>query len=409
MNKSKRHRRGYALVVFVLLMSALLGLAALVIDLGFARLAQRQMQSAVDTAALEGLRFRDELPPNAATDDFDEARRQQASDFVAWMFDDNLDPDSAQFDAPHFGAGPVVELTGGVGDPTLNAGQLITVPASPVYKPHRSDGEPGLELNLANSDDGDMVAIPDGLQVHMRRTSKLAEEQPGISSRGPAVPLLFGRGALLPNADSSTGYSPRREGITVRATATAHAEPARSIGSTYLSADPSVPDVPGMIPIAIRATEWMSMSGVRTLSIDATDRAVLEDSSNEVGFVMSTNADSAAVSVGSQPPYVPAASGFVSSMVAGAAEDAGTRRGYLVIVGDSTIPPVDVVVGFGFADGITQIAPDQFQLTKRINHIASQNASAIPLATLSTLVAADAIHSGFELQEHALLAPALVR
>ena len=34
----------------------LLGLAALVIDLGFARLTQRQMQSAVDSAALEGLR-----------------------------------------------------------------------------------------------------------------------------------------------------------------------------------------------------------------------------------------------------------------------------------------------------------------------------------------------------------------
>ena len=35
----------------------LMGLAALVIDMGFARLAQRQMQTAVDSAALEGLRW----------------------------------------------------------------------------------------------------------------------------------------------------------------------------------------------------------------------------------------------------------------------------------------------------------------------------------------------------------------
>ena len=33
----------------------LMGLAALVIDMGFARLAQRQMQTAVDSAALEGI------------------------------------------------------------------------------------------------------------------------------------------------------------------------------------------------------------------------------------------------------------------------------------------------------------------------------------------------------------------
>ena len=52
-------RAGYALVLFVMMFFGLMGLAALVIDLGFARLAQRQMQTAVDSAALEGLRWRD--------------------------------------------------------------------------------------------------------------------------------------------------------------------------------------------------------------------------------------------------------------------------------------------------------------------------------------------------------------
>ena len=55
-------RAGYALVLFVMIFFGLMGLAALVIDMGFARLAQRQMQTAVDSAALEGLRWRD-VPP----------------------------------------------------------------------------------------------------------------------------------------------------------------------------------------------------------------------------------------------------------------------------------------------------------------------------------------------------------
>ena len=51
-------RAGYALVLFVMIFFGLMGLAALVIDMGFARLAQNQMQTAVDCAALEGLRWR---------------------------------------------------------------------------------------------------------------------------------------------------------------------------------------------------------------------------------------------------------------------------------------------------------------------------------------------------------------
>src|SRR5208337_4438462 len=55
-------RAGYVLVFFAFMFFGLMGLAALVIDMGFARLAQRQMQTAVDSAALEGLRFRDDIP-----------------------------------------------------------------------------------------------------------------------------------------------------------------------------------------------------------------------------------------------------------------------------------------------------------------------------------------------------------
>ena len=59
LHRGKRtDRAGYALVLFVMIFFGLMGLAALVIDMGFARLAQRQMQTAVDSAALEGLRWR---------------------------------------------------------------------------------------------------------------------------------------------------------------------------------------------------------------------------------------------------------------------------------------------------------------------------------------------------------------
>ena len=56
---------GYVLVLFVMMFFGLMGLAALVIDMGFARLAQRQMQTAVDSAALEGLRWQAASPTDS--------------------------------------------------------------------------------------------------------------------------------------------------------------------------------------------------------------------------------------------------------------------------------------------------------------------------------------------------------
>ena len=54
--KTRGHNRGgYVLVLFVLLLFGIFAMAALVIDIGFARLAQRQMQTAADAAALEGI------------------------------------------------------------------------------------------------------------------------------------------------------------------------------------------------------------------------------------------------------------------------------------------------------------------------------------------------------------------
>ena len=56
----------------------------------------------------------------------------------------------------HYGAGPVVNFSGGVGPANLAAAQTMT-PAHPAGLPtDAADGTPGLELNPANAIDGDM-------------------------------------------------------------------------------------------------------------------------------------------------------------------------------------------------------------------------------------------------------------
>ena len=55
-------RAGYTLALFAMFFFGMMGLAALVIDIAFVRFAQRNMQAAVDSAALEGLRWRDSIP-----------------------------------------------------------------------------------------------------------------------------------------------------------------------------------------------------------------------------------------------------------------------------------------------------------------------------------------------------------
>ena len=47
------------LVLVAVMLFALMALAALIIDMGFVRLTQGQMQSGVNSTALEGLRWRD--------------------------------------------------------------------------------------------------------------------------------------------------------------------------------------------------------------------------------------------------------------------------------------------------------------------------------------------------------------
>ena len=74
--------------------------------------------------------------------------------------------------------------------------------------------------------------------VRMRRTNNLngLDQEPGISSGGPTLPILFGRGSLMARSaalSGGTGQLSVASGITVRATAIAGPQPAKTVGPLY--------------------------------------------------------------------------------------------------------------------------------------------------------------------------------
>lgn len=231
----------YAIVGLMLF--GIFGIVAVTIDFGLVTLARVQMQNAVDSAALEGLRQRDTLG--------DAGRRQAAADLLAQTFDDDLNP--ANGDPRTFGAGPNLQTTGGLAGTTNASAQLI-ISDPPVYKPSP-------QLNTANEAHGDMVSgsyaaapVPDeandygrndftpavvgasatapAFLVRSRRTNDTQglDNIDGVSSAGSTLPLLFGHASMV-------NGPVRANGFTVRATAIADSRPAVRVGLV----NPSLP------------------------------------------------------------------------------------------------------------------------------------------------------------------------
>jgi hypothetical protein len=288
------------MIQVMLFMFGLLGIAAVVIDLGFARLAQGQMQVGTDTAALEGLRLRDEGS--------ELARRQEARLFALKTYEDPVtrilndgNPANDGGLPPYArltGAGAKIGLSGG--QTPLRALQQISISADPVYRPC-------LALNQANIVNGDLVGgayDPSGLKAaagyqpvtktdynrHMTRTEELAAGVPADAflarmrrtgytppgsldtpdqddgadvacastdttvSAGPSSPLLFGLGSTV-RPTIGSGYSVRQHGFTVRATSLARGLPARQIAATYAA------------PFALERTFWESSVSAASFSL----------------------------------------------------------------------------------------------------------------------------------------------
>lgn len=337
--RKRTDRAGYTLVLFAMIFFGLMGLAALVIDLGFARLAQSQMQTGVDAAALEGLRWQ----AASSTDPSAPDPRQQASQMVASLFTDYVDASGGTVQC---GAGPVVEFTGGIGPADVAAAQTMVIPNPPVYQPMRADGTPGLELNPSNATEGDMVAgtynsgqpsaegdnytradftpalsgssASSAFLVRMRRTNNTSglDQEPGVSSSGPTLPILFGRGSMMARSGGS-GQLSVTSGVTVRATAIAGPQPAKTVGPIYANSGGTLTAVAQLAPFAIRSDLWAGLAiagttaGTTVNPLAAGSGAIILDSQfrsalTAIGqaFVASTD-DSALLSGPQNAVYVP--------------------------------------------------------------------------------------------------------
>jgi len=277
------------LAQFALIVFALFGVLSLVTDIGYVRLTQVEMQAAADSASLEGLRLRNsDLSDGFAADC---QRRIAARDVVRRTFADDVDPSTGETRV-RSGAGPIIGFDAeGVGD--LNARQRIT-PEFAMYRPNlqlnqttpsganleygdmvsgsfvytigsredasyaRLDGDFARSAIVPAPDTG-FAACPDTVPVdafgnptwpeppasgpivgpgdqaflvRLRRTNDFGglDNVDGVSTSGPALPLLLGRGTTILARQEGDSYSVRHHGITVRATSIANARPALRVG-----------------------------------------------------------------------------------------------------------------------------------------------------------------------------------
>lgn len=271
------------LAQFALLAFGIFGIMALAIDLGIVTLTRVQMQNAADAAAIEGLR----LGP---------AGRGSVAETVSWMFDDDFDVAAGESIDRQLGAGPVSLFDPDEpGITNLDGARLMQLPANPeerVYKPRLEtndanelrgdivfgafsyrDGPPPDERGrhqcvLSGDDDPDCPYVREdftpvagaqtALLVRLRRSRYVDDVEPGVSSNGGPVDLLFGRGThVSDDPDALIPYNVRRDGLTVRATAIAGTAPVWRVGPAVVqpSAPPltQVVDLPGAAPFAITA------------------------------------------------------------------------------------------------------------------------------------------------------------
>jgi hypothetical protein len=264
-----RHRQsGSVLVIFALSLLIVFALAALTIDMAVMRLTQRQMHTATDSAAVVGLSLRD-----TPTD-----RRAAAQDQVSFVFDDDFNTAS---DAFQFGAGPTYNRTSLLGF-GLEGG---TINSTSVY-------DPVLQPNAANAAHGDMLSgdyvfgqrhdegynllnpyerddfpsgfdefasptPPNSFLVRVRRTRNASglDNVAGVSSSGPSIPMVFGRGTAIARASGSS-FDPRNDGFSFVSTSIADAQPTLALGPVHTPGIIAPSGIPGVGYFSLDAGYW---------------------------------------------------------------------------------------------------------------------------------------------------------
>jgi len=257
---------------------ALIGVMALTLDFGFVLLARRQMQTGVNSAAVEGLRGQGLAAFDA---NGEQLRRNNARNVLRLTYDDDFDLSG---NTTTLGAGIDSSLIQGngfqsttIGPANTTLGEDLANRSTFIFRPDN------YELNQANERHGDMVTGTfDPAAVHtealdyvrldfdptasnsasflarMRRTHDPdnLDEVAGVSSRGGGLPLLLARAGWM-NEDASAAYSVRRDGVTVRSTAIADGVVARSVGVADLTMSPVLP---GVAPIALSLRDWQNLT-----------------------------------------------------------------------------------------------------------------------------------------------------
>ncbi|MDB5341643.1 MAG: hypothetical protein JWP89_20 [Schlesneria sp.] len=364
----RSRRGGQSLVLFVMVLFGLLALAALVIDLGVARVSQRQMQSIADAAALAAANtYNSQFIITNDDVASDQSARTEAREWVSNHFN-SLDSS--------YGSVRIIDTIAGADDAIAARQNLERDPDGGLLKDQYgridpSDPNQGLQLNSANNIHGDVVrgyfhesatheegetylrddfvGDPSGSAwlIRLRRTSdrdSLASEA-GTSSRGVAIPFLFGRGTTMQStsdpaeqSNPENVYAPRKHGITVRATAIASPTSVKSVGppnETYLK--------PGVTPFAVVYPP--------TGSITFTSPCYL------------LNTPQAVVSLGGLGP---------SQLTLGSVPVKTDQQCYLPLIDPSSL----YVVCFLYVQTWTSINPTTVEVTVTPGYVAGTNASA---------------------------------
>lgn len=240
------------LLLGIFIIICFLMVAALAIDLGHVYVARQQMQTAANTAVVEVLRKED--------------GHKDAQKFVEAMFDDDFGLTNEN--SIQYGAGGEVAYYNDHGivfpggfDPSARY-YLPDAPDRPAVRDPVRVHKPSLALNEGHDPRGDIVRgtyvygaaehlessdyvrsdfTPSGTDdgsaalVRLRRTGEKFDspdtDLPEISTAGPTIPLLFGRGNL--SAGNVDFWESIERGVRVRATAIADLAPAISAGKEF--------------------------------------------------------------------------------------------------------------------------------------------------------------------------------
>jgi hypothetical protein len=162
--------------------------------------------------------------------------------------------------------------------------------------------------------------------VRMRRTPLWnvpgsLDDTPGISSGGPTLPVLFGRGSMMARSGSGSQLSVS-SGITVRATAIAGAQPAKTVGPLYTNSNGMLTAVAQLAPFAITDALWTQLSGGTGTTVNplvAGSGAMILNSQSQIALtaigqplVASTNDSTLSMGPQSTAVYVPIYTNYAS-------------------------------------------------------------------------------------------------